>query len=291
MTAPVELLTAGRWHDSIGDLAIQLVMSDELAKRGVPSIARSSATGARRCIVGGGWLIHGNGQTYKILKPFHVPGPHILNAVTASVGNGNFSWLRDYKLVTVRDEPSRHTLLSARPDTICVPCATVLAEPPDLDYLRGLPGYGWLASLLQSHRGEYVVCDIELFERLKFSERVVCVDTRQFARRPGPVEFQQRNPDALLAAISAANCVIASSLHLSILSMAMGVPFAWPLMGSTDGKGVAYWARAGFPEAMCLPDVDPAAWAFQHRSKMLAIREQEQAAATVHLDHIAELCR
>jgi len=287
----IELLTAGTWHDSIGDIAIMQTMQNEMALRGVPVVSQSHWSGSGSAIIGGGWLLHPNGMQDPILAPFHIGGQHVLNAVSVASGEGNFEHLKHYKLVTVRDEFSRQQLLPFRSDAKCVPCSTVLLKRPNIDYLTNCHGYRWLKTL-KERKGEFVVYDIELEKMVGDYIHRIPVDTRGFMRRKSDGKLcEHRNPEALLALISQAKCVITASLHLSIFSMAMGVPFVWPNQGQFASKGINYWGRAGFPEACCEVGTDLLAHALNYRAKMLDVRGDEIRRATEHLDEIATLLK
>lgn len=286
---PIKLLNTGRFHESTGDAAIQQVLSHELALRGIPTISSIEASASETAIIGGGWLIIPDGHNDRMLFPFHASGPHILNGVSVSGGHGRYGFLRDYKLVTVRDEASRQLLLPTRDDTKCVPCVTVLAEPPDCDYLANFYGFSFLSNLMLHHDQQYIVCDIDCRDLAKDCDHhVVAVDTRPFMERGIPT-FHNRSVDALLACISRSKLVICASLHLSILAMAMGVPFAWPNRGQYAAKGIKYWGRAGFPEACCEVGTDLVNHALVHYRKMLDVRQLERELARNHLDEMTRI--
>ena len=289
---PVEVLTAGLWHDSIGDIAILQAVLQQLAVRGVPAIAVSRASGMRTCIVGGGRIIHPNvsGQWKPILEPFRVPGPHVLNGaeIVGEANKESLSWLADYRYVSVRDLVSLEKARTARPDAVAVPCSAVLLEPPDQDYYRQLPGLGLLKQL---HGKDYAVVDFESAAKWRYPLQSVIVNTRGWSANDPHATFRHRNPDALLALLAGACVCVATTLHLSILAMAAGTPFAFDTrMSGMPDKGRVYWQRAGLLDVLHEGN-DPIAAAMTATDKMLAIRRKERDAAAEHSDRIANLLR
>jgi len=289
---PVEVLTAGLWHDSIGDIAILQATLQQLAIREIPAIAVNHASGLRTCIVGGGRIIHPqvSGGWKEVLKPFHVPGPHILNGVevVGDVDADTLSWLNDYRYVSVRDLASLEKVRVARPDAVAVPCTAVLLEPPNQDYCRQLPG---LKLLNRLHGSEYAVIDFESVSKWKCPMQSVVVNTRGWNVQDTRAEFQHRNPDALLALLAGARVCVATTLHLSILAMAAGTPFVYDTgMSGTPDKGRLYWTRAGLPDVL-YDGNDPIDAAIAANGQIFAARRRERDLATKHFDQIARLLK
>lgn len=279
-----EILNAGLWHDSTGDLAIAQSVVQQLGKRGIATIPTTRASGDHPCVVGGGALLTGerDGMWWRTLEPFHAPGRHILNAVTA-VSDGDFGYLKDYIYVTTRDEPSRKILLKYRPDAVCVPCTTALMERPDFDYQANLPNHDWLRRLKKK---EFILVDVEAVRTAKIREEVITVATRPWIQK-GKADIVSRHPNDLLAAILVAKAVVAGSLHLSILAVAMGKPTVFVRNGSA-WKGDGYWGRAGFKEIMYSGD-DPVGYALCIHDRIGEVNEQERERAAAHMDRIAEV--
>lgn len=235
----VELINAGTWHDSIGDLAVMELTATELAKRGVPSIPRLTPSGERTCVIGGGALFTCNrqGAWWNALRTYRVSGKHILNGV--SIRGGDFRHLERYRYVSVRDQQSYEHIADVRPDASVAPCVTVLADPPDIGELRTWPTYEFLDELLDT---EYIVVDAGL-PPLDLPMRTVVADTRPWERRDVSPLWNHRNLTAILAVLYGAKAVYCCSLHLSILALAVGTPFVY-YESKPNGKGMAYWRRA-----------------------------------------------
>lgn len=290
---PVELLTVGLWHDSIGDIALMQATVQQLAMRGVPVIPVSYSSGLKTCIVGGGHLLVTNRTPdrnwWKALKAYHLEGAHILNAVGVHEdgGNGTFDFLKNYLYVSVRDDYSKKILQRYVDNVVSVPCVATLLQKPNLEYFRNLPTYRHLDELLDT---EYVVIDTEMCDRVKTRYNKCPVDTRPWMSRGGPNRLTHRNPDALLALIAGAKAVVASSLHLSIMAMAMDVPFVYCTKSNTSEKGYHYYERAGLLEAMYSGD-DPVDYAISLVDKMRSVRAREILLAIRHLDMIVEVLR
>ena len=289
---PVEVLTAGLWHDSIGDIAVLQATLQQLAIREIPAIAVNHASGLRTCIVGGGRIIHPqvSGAWKEILMPFHLPGPHILNGVeiVGKVNAHSLSWLKDYRYVSVRDLASLEKVRVARPDAVAVPCSAVLLEPPDQNYCRQLPGLRLLDRL---HDSEYAVIDFESVSKWKCPMQSVVVNTRGWNGQDARGEFRHRNPDILLALLAGARVCVATTLHLSILAMAAGTPFVYDIgLSGTPDKGRLYWTRAGLLDVLYDGD-DPIAAAMTASEQILAARRKERDAAAEHFDRIARLLK
>ncbi len=134
---PVELLTVGLWHDSIGDIALMQATIQQLAMRGVPVVPASYASGQKTCIIGGGHLLVTNRSPsrnwWKALQVYHLEGPHILNAVGVHEdgGDGTFDFLKDYLYVSVRDDYSKNILQRYVEHVVSVPCTAVLLRKPN----------------------------------------------------------------------------------------------------------------------------------------------------------------
>lgn len=287
----VELLTAGLWHDSIGDIALMQATIQQLAIRGVPVVPVSYASGKHTCIVGGGHILVTNRSPdrswWQALQVYHLNGCHILNAVGVAEdgGDGTFEYLENYLYVSVRDDYSRKILERYVANVVSVPCTAILLQKPNLEYFRRLPTYHHLDQLLNT---EYIVVDTEVCDSIKTSYRKVPVDTRPWMKRGGPNQLTHRNPDTLLSLICGAKVVVASSLHLSIMAMAMDVPFVYYAKSNTPEKGFRYYERAGFSEVMYSGD-DPVEYALSVCSKMRHIRDKEIHLATQHVNKIVEV--
>jgi len=288
----VEVLTAGLWHDSIGDIAILQATLQQLAIREIPAIAVNHASGLRTCIVGGGRIIHprASGTWKEVLEPFHVPGPHILNGVevVGDVDAPSLSWLKDYRYVSVRDLASLEKVRVVRPDAVAVPCSAILLDPPNRDYCRQLQGLELLDRL---HGSEYAVIDFESASKWKCPMQSVAVNTRGWNVQDTRAKFQHRNPDALLALLAGACVCVATTLHLSILAMAAGTPFVYDVgMSGTPDKGQLYWTRAGLPDVL-YDGNDPIGAAIAANEQIFAARRRERNAAAKHFDRIALLLK
>ncbi len=275
---PVELLTAGMWHDSIGDLAVMQAMLVELGRRGLPCVPAFKSSGTMPCIIGGGALLsrHRRTRWAHALEPCRVPGPHVLNAVSVD-GSGDFHWLREYRYVSVRDPASaRH--LAPHVQATVVPCPAVLLQPPEID--RTFPTFEFIPA------APYAVVDCDLAAVPLPGLRKVVVDTRPWAKRSTPASFTHRNPDVLLVVLKQAQLAICNTLHLSILALATGTPFA---IDQRSRKCRDYWSRRC--PALLAPSEALAATALALRDEQQALRLREQAAAHRHLDRIVEILR
>ena len=166
----------------------------------------------------------------------------------------------------------------------------VLLEKPTFSYFRNLPG----CELLKKHKlHDYVVADIEAdWLSGTISEPIIPVDTRPWMKKTWkgkPIALQTRSPDVILALMSGAKAVITESLHMSIMAMAMGTPFAVSHRGATSAKPLAYFNRAGFPEAFRPASGSIVKEALAMADTMLGVRKEEQDAARKHLDNMVSL--
>lgn len=274
----VELLTAGYWHDSIGDIALTQSTLEELARRDVCVLPTLAPSGEVPCVVGGGALLTGdtNGIWADALRPYHTQGRHALNGAAIAQG-GDFSYLKEYCYVSVRDQPSFDRIKEWRPDARLVPCVSVLSQPPDLDYLRHMPTYGFLNRALNN---PYSVVDARMSKDVEIEGNVIRVDTRPWGLAEKETTYKHRNPVTTLAVLAGAQTAYCATLHLSIMAMAVGTPFA--CYEPHFGKIRAYWQRANYtdtitktPEEIRRP-ID--------MNRFIEVREQEQRAAKEHLD-------
>lgn len=254
---------------------------------------RSYATGKRPCVIGGGYVFSHfrTGLWGHVLAPFRIPGAHFLNAVGVG-GKADYSYAKDYKYLSVRDEVSRAALAPSLPgkEIRLVPCPAVLLEIPRFGYFRNVPG-GEMLKRYKIH--EYVVVDVEAQWATEFvKEPVVPVDTRPWMKKKWngrPVEFQTRSPEMVLALMSGAKAVITESLHMSIMAMAINVPFAVSLRGGTAGKPASYFTRAGFSQVMRKPSKSIVGDALRLLGEMQEVRKAEQGRARQHLDDMVRL--
>lgn len=271
------------WHDSIGDIAIQQVMVEQLALRGVPSIPVSVPSGERTCVIGGGAIIQSSddGVFGNALAPYKAKGRHVLNSVSV-VDNGNYSFLKDYRYVSARDVPSGDRLKKYHNSVVLTPCPVVLMAKPDLNYHRKLPTYGFLDRQIEN--GPFYVSDVGVKHDDKERD-VIRVDTRPWYERGAEPAFKHRNPIALASVVLAADYAICTSLHLSIICMGMGTPFVY--LEPSDGKGLAYWSRAG-AKSFVVKSLDGWDCRSLNRGQHAEIREHEISKATRHVDNICE---
>jgi len=290
----VELLTVGLWHDSVGDIALMQATAQQLSIRGVPVMCRSISTGSRPCVVGGGYLLSNitSGMWSHVLRPFQVRGGHFLNAVGVG-GRGDYGFVGDWKYVSVRDHVSRDFLAPSLPkdkEIHLVPCPAVLLEVPNVTYLRRCPGGEVMKDLpLQG----FVVVDCEAeWAHGKIKEPLLPLDTRPWMKKGWlgkPLRNQTRSPEMMMGIMKCAKAVITESLHMSIMAMAVGVPFVVSARGGTAAKPAAYFKRAGIPEIVVKPNANIVNQALELHTKMLAVRKLEQDRARKHLDAMVEL--
>jgi hypothetical protein len=289
MNLRCDLVTAAGWHDSIGDLACTMVTANELGARGIAVTQQDCPRPFLPAVIGPGALLVGDGGRsgvwWKALEPYHQPGWHLLNAVSAN-GPGDYSFLRDFIAVSVRDERSAEWVAPyTQAEPMVVPCPTVLLPPPDLEYYTNLPNMGKLRTLRE--RGPFILVDRTILG-LVAGKTTVQINTRPWS---GGVEadFHHRNPNVLAAYCMAAELVVASTLHLSIIAMAVGTPFL--IWEQANTKCQAYWERAGFPEVcrkgfgeLTDPDVIK-----EVTNKLPRVRHEEQKKAKLHMDILAYL--
>jgi hypothetical protein len=204
--------------------------------------------------------------------------------------SGNFEYLRNYLYVSVRDQFAYDRLKNFC-DVELVPCTTVLMPHPPMEYIRGLPNCGFLKKAFAKKEG-YVVVDRGLYALpQKQDPRLrIKVDTRPWMRDGVKPDFAHRNPHILAAVVQGASAVYCTTLHLSIIAMAMGTPFVY--YEPQPGKGMAYWARAGFPECVVQDMVmlNPITLTYLY-PKFDETRLMERQAARRHLSHIATLIK
>lgn len=254
-----DVVSPAQWHDSIGDLMFREAMWNELGSRGIATRPATHASGAVPCLVPGGACIippGGCGIFDVALAPYLPKGEHALYGV-AVVGAGDYGVLEDYPFVGVRDEMSWHRVKPYAKHAKMVPCVASLYPKPDLAYFRDLITYGWLNTALD-RLTKYVIMDHNFpFEKPELDKsygdgdycmyqgephRVVYVDTRPWDKRATTPTFEHRNPDTLACACLGAEAVFCTSLHLSIMALAMETPFiCWE---AGRGKMHYYWKRA-----------------------------------------------
>lgn len=285
-----ELITPGSWHDSIGDIALMQAIIQQMALRGIPTIPRCEALNENQpCIIGGGRLLCPADvkQWSEILAPYRIPGPHLVNAAQVT-GRGDFSYLKDYLYVGVRDQRSLEAVRE-HCDPVLVPCTATLLERPRTDYIRKLPGLGFWNKLIGT---DYCVIDYDLpEEELNLEGRqYVRIDTRHWSKRKGhEIQFNHRNPDVILAIVSEASAVLCSTLHLSIFALAMDVPFA--CFEKSRGKITDYWMRAELPQVMTNDRSKLLETAFDNVERVRGVRREEIRMASEHVDNMARIIK
>lgn len=275
-----ELLTAGLWHDSIGDLLLMQTTHKLLARRGICVELVDGVSGARPAIIGPGAVLTGErkGVWWDTLAPFHAQGPHVLNAVGVA-SSGDFSYLGDYRYVSVRDHRSA-SLIADYCEPHVVPCPVTLTPIPPIAYYRGLLNCGFI-----KRAERFTVVDRELYD-LEIGGNVIKVDTRPWQGGHAP-SFKHRNPNVLAAVVHEADFVFASTLHLSILALAMGTPFIY-WEPRCRNKGRDYWGRAGAPELIVHERDDLLTQVESAKELFADLRQREQIAAKQHIDKVAE---
>lgn len=233
-----ELLTISPVHHSPGDLAIQLGTIAGLARCGVACVPVLRPSGQHPLIVGGGHVI-GPGRS---LMAFRVPGPHLLNAVTAHAGE--YPHLAEYRYLSVRDAASAALIPGAK----LVPCPATLLRPLNDEWFDGWPCYGNIPRA----RGRTVVHNHPLLTPAADHDSLI-VDPQPWAAfhwgGKGILCPPTPSPHALMWMIAGAKCVVTCSLHLGILALCAGVPVVAIDAGGVQGQKVrGYWERAGAGE-------------------------------------------
>ena len=277
-----ELVTAARWHDSIGDIALEQVTLEQLASRGLSVMPADKPSNKAPAVIGPGAILTGERQGiwWNALKDYHASGCHILNSVSVA-SEGDFSYLKDYLYVSVRDYLSWDKV-SPFCDAVVMPCPTVLMEAPDIEQYRGYPNAHHLD---EACRGEFCILDRGL-ANIKTDIPSVNVNTRPWMGEAKGVEFFHRNPRVLAAYVSAASFVFCSTLHLSIIACAVGTPFVYYETGS-HGKGWNYWGRAEFYDCMVSSHEELTLKKVESLSgKFSAVRASEKGLAETHIGNI-----
>lgn len=273
-----ELLTAGMWHDSLGDIALQQVSQNLLTRRGFSVLITDTATGLVPAIIGPGAILTGEreGLWWNSLCNFHANGANILNAVSVA-SNGDFNFLSEYLYVSVRDFASCQRLQDFC-DVEVVPCPTVLMPRPSLSFYVNLIGCKFLT------KDNYYIIDRGIVPR-NTSKDYMEINTRPWSGGGCPT-FNHRNPNVLAAAIAKADYVYCSTLHLSIIAMAMGTPFLY--YEPSDQKGTHYWRRADFEECIVRSKADLTEERLNSiTDKFNVTRDEEQQAARRHIGRIS----
>lgn len=235
----IELLTAGGWLWSLGDIATQKASLIELAKRGVPVIPVDESSGATT-VIGGGHIV----GHMEHLRHFVLPGRHILNAVGVH-DTGDWGYLEEYRYISVRDHESAKIL--GRPCHI-VPCPATMLSPSKIATREALRNRGGHVVVHRDYHCEHAVksrtCSI------------LVVDPQPYLLRQwyggGTEMLSTHCPEVLIAAMKGANCVITRSLHMSIFALCAEVPFCCIDLGNEpqSNKLRNYWHRAGMADVM-----------------------------------------
>ena len=278
--ASVDLLTAAPWLFSVGDIATHKATANALAERGIASVSVDLPRPDRMTVIGGGHVL--GHQPH--LRHFVLNGRHVLNAVGVHA-TGDYSYLREYKYVSVRDELSAKTI-----GVPCerVPCPAILLEPSQL-IRDGFP---------PRHGGAVVVHRDPLCERAVAKRAVdfLVVDpqpARKFGWHSGGTDLPITHcPERMIAALRGAHCVITRSLHIGIFAMVAGVPFACIDTGDEpqSNKCRGYFRRAEIVDVMTNSD-DPIRHAVGLPYDWLAVRDRERARCERHFDEMAAAIR
>lgn len=296
---PVGLLTAGVWHDSIGDVATAQATVDGLALRGIPvrqlpwpGDARPSET---LVIGGGGLLTRPVNRAWDAMLDYRVRGPHVLNAVGINVDSADdeddLSYLREYRLVSVRDEVGAEALARFVDDVSIVPCPATLVPSMPFSELVRLPDFSSLSELEPS--GYAVVHRHPSLERVPASLEMptVVVDMQAWIGRPwcgGGLSVPTRSPTVAMTLVRHARCVFGLSLHLAIFALASGVPFSYLDLRDRQGRKVTrYLVRAGIDSTRCTEWQDLPAAATDNADAIRRVGALERVRAEAHLDAIA----
>jgi hypothetical protein len=295
----VGVLTAAPWHDSLGDIAASDATGAGLARRRVPAYPVAvGAPGPDHLVIGGGDLLYGGTQEpwASLLARFRVPGPHVLNAVgvdPATVHAIDWTFTRDYLLVSVRDDEIAHEVSRHVDGIRSVPCPATLIDPLPWDLAVSLPGYPGLSDLAPG--GYVVVHRHPAVERLASSIEgpVVVVDMQAWASHPwrvGGLQVRTHSPGLVATIISNARAVVAHSLHIAILAIGRATPFSVVDTGDRQSDKVRrYLRRAGFEEAMLPAGANPVAHALGLRPTLGRVSAEERLAAATHLDEVARV--
>lgn len=235
---PVEVLTAESCIESVGDRASMLGTVAALARRGVPTIPVAEPSGST-VVIGGGAIL-GQGEH---LSHFRVHGQHILNAVQAYPGP-DYSYLSGYRMISVRDAKSEAVI--GRASSI-VPCPATVLSPS-----------GVHRRIAQRSSGMVIVHRDPICESVirKHTNHMLVVDAQSVRKVDwgigGTIAPPISSPEMLIATIEGAAAVVSRSLHLGILSLVAGVPFACIDCGndSQSEKMREYWKSRGMPGVM-----------------------------------------
>lgn len=249
-----------------------------LARRGVPIDTQPSRTDCFRNIIGGGHLL--GYQSH--LKQHVVHGPHILNAAGVHA-NGDYSYIKEYLYVAVRDQVSRDIL--GRGDL--VPCPAML-----LSAQARRDAFSEEKSRLRD--GHIVLHRDPLVERsmAKQCADILVVDPQPNRRVPwnsGGREMPvTHSPYLMFQEILGAYCVVTRSLHLAIFALAAAVPFCCIDLGDEpqSNKMREYFRRAGIPQVMYSGD-NPVHHAVSCGVNWRDVRDREITKVNAHFDTIA----
>lgn len=273
----VELLTAGSWLYSVGDIATAKATARELAIRGIPVVEVDQATQTRTAVIGGGHVL----GHMPHLEHFIVPGRHVLNAVGAH-RSGDYSYLSEYRYLSVRDHDSAEIIGHK---CSVVPCPAIILEPSPIT----------LREVGIRQRGGHVVvhrdpCVARALERQSLD--MLVVDPQPLRHCPwmlgGHEVPPSPFPEVMIAALLGAHACVTRSLHLSIFALCAGVPFACLDIGDEpqSNKLRAYWKRADMEDVMYDGD-DPVRHAVSLKHNWPECRARQRAAVASHFDAIA----
>lgn len=296
----IGVLTVAPWHNSVGDIATSDATVTHLVDAGIAARAVSSADDGHpsRLVIGGGDLLGGTGRWEVTKRRFEVAGPHVLNAVgvdPANVDRVDWSFASDYRLVTVRDDPTAELLRSRLPRVGSVPCPATIVAPYTWDEFVTFPRQGAIRELVP--QGYVVVHRHPRLARYARAIRrqsgmpIAVVDAQAHAQHPwrrgGTVLPATHSPRVMATLVHNAHLVVSVSLHLCVFAIGGSVPFAAFGRGDYQSEKVRrYLDRAGIGDAYCTSGKDLVAVAEQVRSRMRAISDAEQARTMAHLDDV-----
>lgn len=270
----VELLTAGSWLYSVGDIATAQATANELAMRGVSVVTMDQATQNRTAVIGGGHVL----GHMPHLNHFIVTGRHILNAVGAH-RSGDYGYLREYRYLSVRDHESADIIGQS---CAVVPCPAIMLEPSPI----------MLRELGTRRRGGHVVVHRDLSVARSVERQtldMLVVDPQPLRNCPWPLGGREMPaspfPTMIIAAMQGAHAVVTRSLHLSIFALCAGVPFACIDLGDEpqSNKLRNYWRRANMEDVMYDGD-NPVHHAVSRAHDWLKCRDRQRFAVGKHFD-------
>lgn len=272
----VDVLTTAGWMYNVGDVASCKATLMALAERGIPAcpvdVSRDNTT-----VIGGGHVL----GHMEHLRHFILPGPHVLNAVGAH-RTGDFSYLKEYKYVSVREKTSAEII-----GVPCcqVPCPAILLEPSEI-ILRRVAG----------RKFGHIVCQRDRAVERSMESRYLA-DLTVLHTGPSNLPWNLggeilppiHSPEIVIAHMIGAHAAVVRSLHLGIFALAAGVPFACIDTGDEpqSNKMRDYWQRAGIPGVMYNGN-DPIRHAVGLKYNWQEVREAERSRCRKHFDEMAK---